>query len=87
VRRRHAGDAGDVALRGDGSFGTRVPRTANGNIRVGVTYVHHLLHSFRFKKRLALAAYKQGPASVRRRGLLPETRVFVTNVIAIQRRM
>ncbi len=68
-------------------LGTRVPRTANGNIRVGVTYLHHLLHSFRFKKRLALAAYNQGPASVRGRGLFPETRVFVRDVIAIQRRM
>lgn len=68
-------------------LGTRVPRTANGNIRVGVTYLHHLLHRFHFNKRLTLGAYNQGPASVRRHGLFPETRVFVRNVVAIQRRL
>ncbi|MGH3091692.1 MAG: peptidoglycan-binding protein, partial [Gaiellaceae bacterium] len=58
-------------------LGTRVPRTADGNIRIGVTYLHHLLHRFDFDKRLTLAAYNQGPASVRRHGLFPETRAFV----------
>ncbi len=68
-------------------LGTRVPRTASGNIRVGVTYLHHLLHRFDFDKRLTLGAYNQGPASVRRHGLFPETRSFVRNVVALQRRM
>lgn len=68
-------------------LGTRVPRTAHGNVRVGVTYLHHLLHRFDFDKRLTLAAYNQGPAAVRRHGLFPETRRFVRNVTAIQRRL
>lgn len=68
-------------------LGTKVPRTARGNIRVGVTYLHNLLHRFRFNKRLALAAYNQGPASVRRDGLFPETRIFVRNVLALARRL
>ena len=67
--------------------GSPVPRTANGNIRVGVTYLHHLLHRFDFDKRLTLGAYNQGPASVRRHGLFPETRAFVRDVVALQRRM
>lgn len=68
-------------------LGTAVPRTAAGNVRVGVTYLHHLLHRFRFDKRLALAAYNQGPASVRRHGLFRGTRRFVRVVIALQQRL
>lgn len=68
-------------------LGHRVPRTANGNVRVGVAYLHHLLHRFQGRKRLALAAYHQGPAAVRRHGVYPETRVFVRNVLALARRM
>jgi lysozyme family protein len=68
-------------------LGTRVPRTAAGNIRIGVAYLHQLLHRFRFDTRLALGAYNQGPASVRRHGLFPETRLFVRNVLALRRRM
>lgn len=64
----------------------RVPHTANGNVRVGVAYLHHLLHAFRFDARLALGAYNQGPASVRRHGLFPETRHFVRAVLALRRR-
>jgi hypothetical protein len=65
----------------------RVPRTANGNIRVGVTYLGQLLHTFHGSVRLALAAYYQGPASVQRYGLFGETRVFVRNVLALRARM
>lgn len=65
----------------------RVPRTANGNVRVGVTYLHHLLRTFRGRIRLGLGAYYQGPSSVQRQGLLGETRVFVRNVLALRRRM
>ena len=64
----------------------RVPRTANGNVRVGVTYLHHLLHAFRGNARLALGAYNQGPASVRRHRLFGETRMFVRNVLALRHR-
>jgi peptidoglycan hydrolase-like protein with peptidoglycan-binding domain len=68
-------------------LGEDVPRTASGNIRIGVTYLHSLLHRFRFNRRLALGAYNQGPASVRRHGLFPETRAFVRNVLALSRRI
>ena len=68
-------------------IGKRVPRTANGNVRVGVAYLHHLLRIFRGNKRLAIGAYHQGPAGVRRHGLYAETRIFVRNVLALERRM
>jgi soluble lytic murein transglycosylase-like protein len=64
-----------------------VPRTVDGNVRVGVAYLHHLLHEFRGDARLALAAYYQGPAAVRRRGLLRPTRRFVANVLALRGRV
>ena len=68
-------------------LGTRISRTADGNVRVGVAYLGHLLREFHGDERLALAAYYQGPASVRRRGLLPESRAFVADVLALRARM
>ena len=68
-------------------IGMRIPRTADGNVRIGVAYLHHLLHAFRGDERLALAAYYQGPASVRKRGLLRETKAFVADVQALKQRM
>jgi Transglycosylase SLT domain/Putative peptidoglycan binding domain len=67
-------------------IGRRVPRTVDGNVRVGVAYLHELLHEFHWRARRALAAYNQGPWSVRTHGVYPETRAFVANVIALQRR-
>jgi peptidoglycan hydrolase-like protein with peptidoglycan-binding domain len=68
-------------------IGTGVARTADGNVRVGVAYLSHLLHEFGGNERLALAAYFQGPASVRRHGLLRESRAFVADVLALEARM
>jgi Transglycosylase SLT domain/Putative peptidoglycan binding domain len=68
-------------------LGERVPRTIDGNIRVGVAFLHQQLHAFRFNVRRALAAYYQGPSAVRRHGLFPETRRFVRTVLAIRRRV
>jgi soluble lytic murein transglycosylase-like protein len=68
-------------------IGDPVARTVDGNVRVGVAYLHHLLHEFRGNARLALAAYYQGPAAVRRRGLLRPTRRFVANVLALRGRV
>ena len=68
-------------------IGDPVPRTVDGNVRVGVAYLHHLLHEFRGDTRLALAAYYQGPAAVRKRGLLRPTRRFVANVLALRGRV
>jgi peptidoglycan hydrolase-like protein with peptidoglycan-binding domain len=68
-------------------IGVRVPRTMDGQVRVGVAFLHHLLHRFRFDARLAVGAYYQGPASVSRRGLAPRTRRFVANVLALRGRV
>lgn len=67
-------------------LGRRVPRTMSGNIRVGVAYLHQLMHQFRFRERRAVAAYYQGARAVRVHGLYPETRAFVANVMALKRR-
>jgi lysozyme family protein len=64
----------------------RVPRTLDGGVRVGVAYLHQLLHEFRFNVRRSLGAYYQGPYAVRRYGLYPETRRFVRNVLALRSR-
>jgi peptidoglycan hydrolase-like protein with peptidoglycan-binding domain len=61
-------------------------RTARGNIRVGIVYLRHLLHEFGGSRRLALAAYYQGPAGVRRHGLYRETRLYVRAILGLQRR-
>jgi Putative peptidoglycan binding domain/Transglycosylase SLT domain len=68
-------------------IGRRVSRTMDGQVRVGVAFLHHLLHRFGFDARLAVGAYYQGPASVRRRGLSPQTRRFVANVFALRGRV
>jgi len=67
-------------------IGHRVPRTTDGNVRIGVAYLHHLLHAFNFRERKAIGAYYQGEWAVRTHGLYPEKRAFVANVFAIRRR-
>jgi peptidoglycan hydrolase-like protein with peptidoglycan-binding domain len=64
-----------------------VPKTPAGNIRVGVRYLRYLLREFRGSERKALAAYNQGPASVRERGIYRETRAFVAAVRALAARL
>src|SRR6478735_1478929 len=54
--------------------GHPVARTPDGNVRIGVAYLHHLLNVFGGDQRLALAAYYQGPAGVRRFGMLRVTK-------------
>jgi peptidoglycan hydrolase-like protein with peptidoglycan-binding domain len=68
-------------------IGMSVPRTADGNVRVGVAFLDHLLGQFRGDVRLAVGAYYQGPASVRKRGLFRETERFVANVLALRGRV
>jgi LysM repeat protein len=68
-------------------IGQRIHRTMDGNVRLGVAYLHHLLHRFGFDVRLAVGAYYQGPASVGRRGLAGPTRRFVANVLALRSRV
>jgi soluble lytic murein transglycosylase-like protein len=64
-------------------IGERVPETTDGNIRIGVAYLDHLLGEFKGNVRRALGAYYQGPAAVQKHGLYPETRHFVANVLAL----
>lgn len=61
-----------------------VPRTASGNIRIGVVYLRQLLREFAGDERKALAGWYQGPASVRKNGILPESRIFIRNVLALK---
>jgi soluble lytic murein transglycosylase-like protein len=63
-----------------------VPRTLDGGVRVGIAYLHQLMHEFRFNVRRSLGAYYQGPHAVRRYGLYPETRRFVADVLALRSR-
>jgi hypothetical protein len=68
-------------------LGRRIPRTLEGNVRVGVAYLRHLLHQFHGDERLAVAAYYQGARAVRKRGLLPATRVYVASVLSLRHRI
>jgi hypothetical protein len=63
-----------------------LPRTVSGGIHVGVVYLRQLLREFHANERLALAAWYQGPASVRRDGVARGTRLFVADVLALRRR-
>jgi peptidoglycan hydrolase-like protein with peptidoglycan-binding domain len=67
--------------------GERIPRTAGGNIKAGVLYLRHMLRIFGWNKRLALAAYYQGPGAVRRYGLFRESRWYVRTILSIERTM
>jgi LysM repeat protein len=68
-------------------IGTPVAKTADGNVRIGVAYLRHLLREFGGDVRLAVGAYYRGPAAVRKHGLGPETRHFVENVLALRGRV
>jgi hypothetical protein len=67
-------------------IGVKVPRSTSGNIRIGVAYLRHLLREFHGNRTLALAAWYQGPYSVRKHGRLAGTRLFVRNVLALLNR-
>ena len=68
-------------------IGSEVPHDASVNVRVGTAYLAQLLKEFRGDERLALAAYAQGPYSVRKRGMLNETKMYVANVLALKQRV
>lgn len=67
-------------------LGRRVPRTTEGNIRVGTALLRHLLKRFDGNERLALAAWYQGERAVRERGVLKVSEQFVANVLALRKR-
>jgi peptidoglycan hydrolase-like protein with peptidoglycan-binding domain len=64
-----------------------VPHTLDGDIEVGVLYLRDLLAHFDGDARLALAAWYQGEAAVRKFGLYEMTKPFVDDVLALQSRM
>jgi len=64
-----------------------VPKTAVGNVQVGIAYLKHLLDDFGGDKRLALAAWYQGEKAVREHGVYAESKQFVANVLALEARM
>ena len=60
---------------------------ADGNVRVGMAYLHHLLAAFNGNEHLALAGWYQGERSVKANGPLQVSKVFVANVLALKQRM
>ena len=68
-------------------LGRKVPRTADGNVRVGVVFLRHLLRRFGGDERLALAGYFQGPEAVQRGAVLASTRAYVADVLALKTRV
>ena len=68
-------------------IGHPVAPTVEGNIRVGVAYLHYLLRYFRGDTALAVAAYLQGPRSVKDQGISAETQIYVNNVLALSHRL
>jgi len=68
-------------------IGHSVAHDADGNVHVGMAYLHHLLAAFDGNESLALAAWYQGEKSVRDGGPLEVSKVFVANVLALRKRM
>lgn len=58
---------------------------AHDNITAGVALLRSLLRSTGMRVRTTVAAYYQGLASVRSRGMYGETRRYVANVLALRR--
>jgi peptidoglycan hydrolase-like protein with peptidoglycan-binding domain len=67
--------------------GRTIPSTLDGDIETGVLYLRHLLGTFNGSESLALAAWYQGEAAVRRDGAYQETKGFVNDVLALKTRM
>jgi N-acetylmuramoyl-L-alanine amidase len=68
-------------------IGHPVQHDADGNVEVGLAYLHHLLGAFRGNEKLALAAWYQGERSVRKTGPYKVSKVFVADVLALRQRM
>lgn len=62
------------------------PTSPQDNVRAGVLYLGSLLRSSGGDPATAAAGYYQGPSSVARIGMLPETRRYVDNVLALRSR-
>jgi soluble lytic murein transglycosylase-like protein len=59
----------------------------DGNIHIGMAYLHHLLGAFGGNEKLALAGWYQGERSVRTNGPLHVSKSFAANVLALKQRM
>jgi LysM repeat protein len=62
------------------------PASPTDNVKAGSLYLAHLLRETNGDPSLAAAGYYQGLSSVRRIGMLPETRRYVANVLALRGR-
>ena len=62
------------------------PASPADNVRAGSLYLADLMRQTNGDPAMAAAAYYQGLASVRRIGMLPETRRYVANVMALRAR-
>ena len=62
------------------------PSVPIDNVGAGVLYLGHLLRQTGGDPATAAAAYYQGLGSVRSIGMLPETRQYVNNVLALRGR-
>ena len=67
-------------------LGRSVPHDADGNVRIGVAYLHHLLHVYAGDERRALAAYYQGARALDVAGFLPGTKLYVDDILALKSR-
>ncbi len=61
--------------------------TVDGNVRLGVRLLAHLLREWNGDTRLALAAWYQGSQAVRDHGVYPVSEPFVANVLALRGRV
>jgi hypothetical protein len=68
-------------------IGHAVPRTASGNIRIGVAFMRQLLREFDGDQRAALGGWYQGPTSLRKRGAFRGTKLFIADVLALRERL
>jgi LysM repeat protein len=63
------------------------PNSALDNVNAGVLYLSQLMRDTGGNVREAIASYYQGLDSVRRIGLLPDTRQYVNSVVALRPRV
>jgi LysM repeat protein len=68
-------------------IGHPVRHDANGNVQVGLAYLHHLLAAFGGNERLALAGWYQGERAVKKTGPYKVSKAFVADVLALRDRM
>jgi peptidoglycan hydrolase-like protein with peptidoglycan-binding domain len=68
-------------------IGHAVQHDADGNVEVGLAYLHHLLGAFGGNENLALAGWYQGERAVKLSGPYKVSKVFVADVLALRQRM